>query len=46
MVNKQELSDFSLIINSKIVAKIKEARIFLGHMILERVEDKLLKNEI
>ena len=43
MRKKLNLSDLCLIINSKIVARIKEASIFLGHMILERVEDLLLK---
>ncbi len=36
--------DNSLIVRSKNVARIQEAHIFLGHYILEKVEDLLIKN--
>lgn len=36
-------SDLSLIIGSKNVARIQEAHIFLGHFILQKVEENILK---
>lgn len=36
--------DNSLIVKSNNVARIQEAHIFLGHFILEKVEDLLIKN--
>ena len=35
--------DISLVVNSKITARIQECHIFLGHFILEKVEDMLLR---
>ncbi len=39
----KKFGDLNLIVNSKITAHIQECHIFLGHIILERVEDMLLK---
>jgi D-sedoheptulose 7-phosphate isomerase len=38
----KKLSDLPIIVNSKITARIQEAHIFLGHYILEEVEDSLI----
>lgn len=40
----KNLCDNSLFIKSNNVARIQEAHIFLGHYILEKVEDLLIKN--
>ena len=37
------ISDVSLIIDSKNVARIQEAHIFLGHFIFEKVENNIIK---
>lgn len=39
----KKFGDLNLIVNSNITAHIQECHIFLGHIILERVEDMLLK---
>ena len=38
--------DNSIMVKSQNVARIQEAHIFLGHYILENVEDLLIKNRI
>jgi len=38
-------SDVPIIVKSKNVARIQEAHIFLGHFMLQMVEDKILKDE-
>jgi D-sedoheptulose 7-phosphate isomerase len=38
----KKLSDLPIVINSKITARIQEAHIFLGHYILEEVENNLI----
>ena len=40
----KQFLDLPIIINSKNVARIQEAHIFLGHFIFEEVENLLLKN--
>ena len=39
----KQLSDFSLVINSKDVARIQECHLFLGHYILGEVEKIVIK---
>ena len=39
----KQLSDFSLIINSKDVARVQECHLFLGHYILGEVEKVVIK---
>lgn len=39
----EQLSDFSLIINSKDVARVQECHLFLGHYILGEVEKVVIK---
>ena len=39
----KKYSDLSLIVPSNNVARIQEAHIFLGHYLLEKVEDFLIK---
>ena len=39
----KNLCDIKLIVDSSIVARIQESHIFLGHFILEKVEDLILK---
>lgn len=38
-------ADLSIIIGSKVTARIQEAHIFLGHFIFENVEDLILENK-
>ena len=40
----KNLADLNLIIPSKITARIQECHIFLGHLIIEAVEDLFIKN--
>jgi len=40
--NAKKYTDLKLIVPSNSVARIQEAHIFLGHYILEKVEDKIL----
>ena len=42
----KSLCDIKLTVNSKITARIQEAHIFLGHFVLERVEDMLLEKNL
>ena len=37
--------DIKLIVNSKITSRIQECHIFLGHFILEQIENLLIKNK-
>ena len=39
----KKLSDFSLVVNSKDVARIQECHLFLGHYILGEVEKIIIK---
>lgn len=39
----KNLCDYKIIVDSKNVARIQEAHIFLGHFIFSRVEDKIIK---
>jgi D-sedoheptulose 7-phosphate isomerase len=41
----KKFSDIKLIVDSKITARIQECHIFLGHFILEQVENMLLKKD-
>ena len=41
--NAKKYTDLKLIVPSNNVARIQEAHIFLGHYILEKVEDLLIK---
>ena len=41
----KKYSDDTIIIQSENVARIQEAHIFLGHIILEGVEEKLIKSD-
>jgi len=41
--NAKKYTDLNLIVPSNNVARIQEAHIFLGHYILEKVEDLLIK---
>lgn len=41
----KKFGDLNLMVNSNITARIQECHIFLGHIILECVEDILLKNK-
>ena len=41
----KNLCDIKLIINSKITARIQECHIFLGHFILEKVEDLIISKK-
>ena len=41
----KKISDTSLIINSNNTARIQECHIFLGHFILEKVEDLILSKK-
>ena len=41
----KSLSDFSLVVPSKNTARIQEAHIFLGHFILNCVEEKLFRKK-
>ena len=43
---QKNLTNIELIVPSKIVARIQEAHIFLGHFIFEQVENLLLKDKI
>ena len=38
-----KLADVSIAVPSKVTARIQECHIFMGHFILEKVEDLLLK---
>ena len=40
----KKISDFSIIVKNRNVARIQECHIFLGHFILEKVEEMLIKN--
>ncbi len=40
----KDLADLNIIVPSKITAQIQECHIFLGHLIFESVEDKLIYN--
>ena len=40
--NAKKYTDLSLIVDNSNVARIQEAHIFLGHYILEKLEDKIL----
>ena len=40
----KKLCNISLIVDSKITARIQESHIFLGHYIFEKVENELLKS--
>jgi D-sedoheptulose 7-phosphate isomerase len=42
----KKFSDIKLIVDSKITARIQECHIFLGHFILEQVENMLLKKRL
>ena len=39
----RKFCDLPLIVKSKITARIQESHIFLGHYILEKLENKILK---
>ena len=39
----RKFSDIKLVVPSKITARIQECHIFLGHFILEKAEDAILK---
>ena len=41
----KKYADLSIIVGSKITARIQEAHIFLGHFIFENVEDFILKRK-
>ena len=41
----KKFCDLPIIVRSKITARIQEAHIFLGHYILEEVENSLIKNK-
>ena len=41
----KSLSDFSLVVPSNNTARIQEAHIFLGHFILNCVEEKILRKK-
>ena len=41
----KRISSRSLVINSKNTARIQECHIFLGHFILEKVEDKIISKK-
>ena len=43
--NAKKYCDNSFLVKSKNVARIQETHIFLGHYILEKVEDLLIKNQ-
>ena len=40
----KKISDFSIIVKNRNVARIQECHIFLGHFILQKVEEMLIKN--
>ena len=40
----KKISDFSIIVKNRNVARIQECHIFLGHFILRKVEEMLIKN--
>lgn len=42
----KKYADLSIIIGSKVTARIQEAHIFLGHFIFENVEDLILEKKI
>lgn len=44
--NAKKITNLPIIIESKNVARIQECHIFIGHMLLEWVEDELLKKKI
>ena len=41
----KKLCNLPILVKSKITARIQESHIFLGHHILEQVENKLIKNK-
>ena len=41
----KKLCDLPIVVKSNVTARIQEAHIFLGHYILEQVENSLLKNK-
>ena len=41
---EKKISDFSIIVKNRNVARIQECHIFLGHFILQKVEEMLIKN--
>ena len=43
--NRKKLTDIELIVPSKIVARIQEAHIFLGHFIFEQVENLVINRK-
>ena len=44
--NAKKITNLPIIIESKNVARIQECHIFIGHILLEWVEDELLKKKI
>ena len=44
--NAKNLANLDIIVPSNKTARIQEAHIFLGHFVLERVEDMLLKKNL
>jgi len=40
----KKISDFSIVVKNRNVARIQECHIFLGHFILQKVEEMLIKN--